>query len=464
MLDEAQELRQRATELRNSQEQSAERPVLLCGGFDPSGISTKPLTHLSQVLAGCCCPELLDDPSTSAVFPTDVVQKVRNILGGLPCGVIGGYPDTGGYTFVRERVAKYLEIRDGVGANPEDIILTSGESSGLDEILKVLLAHSKTAVLVPWPLLTLEAQVKKYGGKALRYPLDVNRYWNLDFSVLEDIIQRNRDSGFDVRVICVVHPANAGQQGNFCDELIRICEQYDLLLLIFESIPFLPSVLEQNSFNPFSYTPLRKVLIETGSSVPMISSHSIPKELFGVLQGGYVELVLNQETSEIRRQILKMISMDQSSIYGQISLNCVVDPPTPGQPSFEIFAREIKENLERYHQHVMLTFKELNTQDGLVQCVQIPGANVCLPMIRVPNSFLEQSRTTGQPLSVLFAKRLLEAKGICVDPVPDIGSLLGQSQIQTNECFVSFSLLMETGRLTRVLRSIVDVHGEIWKS
>ena len=55
---------------------------------------------------------------------------------------IGAYTTSKGLPVVRESVAKYLEKRDGIPANIDNIFLTNGASAGITYALKCLTSNS----------------------------------------------------------------------------------------------------------------------------------------------------------------------------------------------------------------------------------------------------------------------------------------------------------------------------------
>lgn len=83
----------------------------------------QPLTFLRQVLALVSLPSLLDDPK----FPTDAKERARTILKGCRGSSVGSYTDSPGIEVIRRHVAKYIERRDGIPADWQNIILSAGK-------------------------------------------------------------------------------------------------------------------------------------------------------------------------------------------------------------------------------------------------------------------------------------------------------------------------------------------------
>ena len=82
----------------------------------------KPLTFIRQVLAAIAYPKLMEEN----ILPEDVKEKARSILKGAKGGSIGSYTDSPGIELIRRHVAEYIEQRDGIPSDWQNIILTAG--------------------------------------------------------------------------------------------------------------------------------------------------------------------------------------------------------------------------------------------------------------------------------------------------------------------------------------------------
>lgn len=82
-----------------------------------------PLTFIRQILALVTYPKLLNDPQ----FPEDTKQRARLILSGCRGGSVGSYTDSPGIEIIRKHVAEYIERRDGIPSNWQNIIISAGE-------------------------------------------------------------------------------------------------------------------------------------------------------------------------------------------------------------------------------------------------------------------------------------------------------------------------------------------------
>src|SRR5699024_6083382 len=85
----------------------------------------KPNTFIRQVLSSCLNPDAAyADPN----LPEDVKERVRLLLSYCGGQSVGSYSDSAGVEIVRRHVAEYIEQRDGIPSDWQNIILTSGAS------------------------------------------------------------------------------------------------------------------------------------------------------------------------------------------------------------------------------------------------------------------------------------------------------------------------------------------------
>lgn len=124
--------------------------LLMCNIGNPQAVGQKPLTFVREALALLDHPALLDAAGTRGLFAEDAVARARRFLGETPGGT-GAYGHSNGLPQIREAVARFVEARDGVAADPDAIYLTDGASSGIAKVLRLLLTGPGDAVLTPAP-------------------------------------------------------------------------------------------------------------------------------------------------------------------------------------------------------------------------------------------------------------------------------------------------------------------------
>ncbi|NXN33093.1 ALAT2 aminotransferase, partial [Nycticryphes semicollaris] len=387
---------------------------------DAHAMGQKPITFLRQVTALCLYPELLKEPS----IPDDAKKRARRLLaacggdsvGGLsppppppkkrdtPChchlpllymspslslfAVPGAYSASPGIQLVRGDVATFIQRRDGVPAKPEDIFLSTGASDAIVSILKLLVAGegtSRTGVLIPIPQYPLySAAIAELSAVQLNYYLDEEHCWALDVAELRRAVAEGRRHCCP-RVLCIINPGNpTGQvQSRQCiEDVIKFAFEEKLFLMADEV--YQDNVYAEGS----SFHSFKKVLFEMGPPysevVELASFHSISKGFMGEcgFRGGYVEVV-NMDP-EVKQQLSKLVSVRLCPpVTGQILLDAVVDPPQPGDPSYELFMKEKKEVLSALAQKARLTQEIFNKSPG-IHCNPVQGAMYSFPRIELP--------------------------------------------------------------------------------
>lgn len=130
----------RAGEIEKELKSGAKKPfkeVIKANIGDCHAMGQRPMTFLRQILACSAFPKLLESDD----YPCDVKERVKAVLGDCKGGSVGSYTDSPGIEVIRKQAAKYIEKRDCVPANYEDIFLTTGASDGIKHIM-LMLIHS----------------------------------------------------------------------------------------------------------------------------------------------------------------------------------------------------------------------------------------------------------------------------------------------------------------------------------
>lgn len=283
--------------------------------------------------------------ATSQIFPSDTIVRAKEILDAVD-GSVGAYSHSQGIPLVRQRVADFIAKRDGYPADPNSIFLTAGASPGVQTVLNTIIAHDKVGIMIPIPQYPLyTASIALFGGNAVPYYLDESQDWSTSPDELERAI--NENSQLDVRALCVINPGNPTGQCLSLDSMksiIEFCHRRKLVLLADE-------VYQANVYTkdlPFhSFKKVLKryfVLRSMGpkyDSVELISFHSISKGTIGECgrRGGYFECV--NVAKEVTDLFYKVASVSLCPpVQGQVMMELMVNPPKPGDPSYELFNRE----------------------------------------------------------------------------------------------------------------------------
>ncbi|KAK2512625.1 hypothetical protein Q9233_016154 [Columba guinea] len=233
--------------------------------------------ELQQVTALCVYPELMNDKS----IPSDAKDRAKRLLAACGGQSAGAYSASPGIELVRQHVARFLQQRDGVAADPQNIFLATGASDAI-----VLLASgsgtSRTGVLVPIPQYPLySATIAELSAVQLGYYLAEEQCWALEVAELRRVLAKGRQHCCP-RVLCVINPGNpTGQvQSRQCiEDVIKFAYEENLFLMADE-------VYQDNIYAKGSaFYSFKKVLSEMGppysKTVELASFHSISKGFMG---------------------------------------------------------------------------------------------------------------------------------------------------------------------------------------
>ncbi|KAF3639137.1 putative alanine aminotransferase, mitochondrial [Capsicum annuum] len=406
--------------LRASELQKEGKKIIFTNVGNPHALGQKPLTFPRQVIALCQAPFLLDDPNVGLIFPADAIARAKQFLA-MTSGGLGAYSDSRGIPGVRKEVAEFIERRDGYPSDPELIFLTDGASKGVMQILNSVIRGPSDGILVPVPQYPLySASIQLLGGSLVPYFLEETANWGLDINDLRQSVAQARFKGITVRAMVIINPGNpTGQCLSVANlkQIIQFCHQENLVLLGDE-------VYQQNIYqDERPFISARKVLLDMGPPISkelqLVSFHTVSKGYWGECgqRGGYFEMT-NIPPKAVE-EIYKVASISLSpNVPGQIFMGLMVNPPKPGDISYDQYVRESKGILEslRRRAHMMT--------DGFNSCRNVVCAMYSFPQIRLPPRAIEAANKLGKAPDVLYCLRLLEATGISTVP----GSGFGQKE------------------------------------
>ena len=164
-----------------------------------------PLTFHRQVLATVLCPSLLREN----IFPEDVKTRAKKLLGGTANGSIGAYTTSQGMKNIRQTVASFIEKRDGIKSDPNEIFLFAGASQAIKCVFSCLISGPQDGILVPIPQYPLYTATITYkNGTKLTYELDESKNWAFDVKKAQESIDNAKKNGVKCRGIVVINPGN----------------------------------------------------------------------------------------------------------------------------------------------------------------------------------------------------------------------------------------------------------------
>lgn len=394
--------------------------IVYCNIGNPQQLKQPPITFFRQVLSLVQCPWLLEDEGLLGVFPKDAIERARLITSKFPSS-IGGYSHSKGHKFVREDVARFIEARDGIPADPEHIFLTDGASEGIKRVLGCIVRDETSGIMLPIPQYPLySATLTLLGGKIVPYYLDEGDNWSLKIEELERSLDDARLAGIDVRALCLINPGNPTGNHLTQSDLLAVaqfCVKERLALLADE-------VYQSNIYGNRPFTSMKKIVCDAGLPVELFSFHSTSKGFLGECgrRGGYFECYGIQP--EIIDELYKLASVSLCpNVDGQLMVDLMVSPPLPGDESYERYCADIDGIRSSLTRRALKLTAALNQLEG-VQCQQPAGAMYLFPRLVFPDAFLSEADLVGRHPDELYCLQLLEATGICTVP----GSGFGQKE------------------------------------
>lgn len=448
----------RAGEIEKELEKGVKKPfkeVIKANIGDCHAMGQQPITIIRQVLALVSYPKLLDDPR----FPEDAKERARTLLKGCRGGSMGSYTDSPGIEVIRRHVAEYIERRDGIPADWQNIVIGGGASDAIKNVLKILICPidgKKPGVMIPIPQYPLySATLAEFNMAQIGYYLDEANNWGLSVDELQRSITEARKT-CAVRAIVVINPGNPTGQvltKQNIQEIVKFAHKEKLFILADE-------VYQHNIYDPNSeFHSFKKVMHEMGepySQMELASFMSASKGYMGEcgLRGGYAE-VLNMHP-DVRAQYLKAITaMLCSTTLGQACLDVIMNPPQEGEPSYELYLKEKTSVLESLKVRAKMVADTFNSMEGF-SCNTVQGAMYAFPQFKLPPKAIEAAKAKNQAPDAFYAFELLESTGICVVPGSGFGQRPGTHHFRT-------TILPQTDKLKDMLDKFAEFHAQFLK-
>ncbi|XP_047127231.1 alanine aminotransferase 2 [Hydra vulgaris] len=379
---------------------------------DCHAMGQKPITFIRQLLAACSYPPLIKEN----IFPSDVNSRAKEILSTINEST-GCYSDSAGLAVVRKDIAKFISNRDGYPCNSEHLIITNGASTAVKLILELFVRENENiGIMIPIPQYPLySATIDEFGLKQVGYYLNEEKNWSLDISELKRSLDDARKT-CSVKCLCVINPGNpTGQVLSYqnIQEIIKFAIEEGLFIIADE-------VYQDNVYaEECTFYSFKKVMKEMGSvakDLQLASMHSCSKGFLGEcgLRGGYVEVV--GISNEVRYHLNKLQSAQLgSNVTGQLVLDCLVNPPKIGEPSYDLFVQEKFSVLSSLKKRARLVYETLNKIEG-VTCNEVQGAMYAFPQIHLPQKAIDHAKSLDQAADFFYCMQFLEQTGICVVP------------------------------------------------
>uniref|UniRef100_A0A915C977 alanine transaminase n=2 Tax=Parascaris TaxID=6254 RepID=A0A915C977_PARUN len=449
----------RGAEIEKDLEKGAKKPfnsVVKANIGDAHDMGQKPITFIRQVVACCAYPPLLQ----SMAIPSDVRKHAEAILHDCGGHSVGAYTPSAGIECIRKHCAEYITRRDGIPTDYENIVLSAGTTEGIRNVLKLFVnteSSRKVGIMIPIPQYPLySATLDEFGLGQVRYYLDEDNMWALNIGECERALNEAKGK-YDTRAICVINPGNpAGQvlTKKNIEEIIRFARKNNLVILADE-------VYQDNIFDESSkFYSFKKVLHDMGDEYKdqeLVSFYSVSKGYMGEcgLRAGYIEFMNIDQ--DVFKMFMKMISAKLcSSALGQAALDCAVNPPKPGEPSYELWYKEKTGILKSLKERARLVKEAYGALEG-IECNPVQGAMYAFPKINLPEKAIEEAKKQNVAPDFLYGMKMIEATGICTVPGSGFGQQEGTYHFRT-------TILPQTDLMKEMLDRFKPFHADFMKT
>lgn len=399
---------------------------------NPQQLDQKPISFYRQVLSLVEYPQLLEKPEISALYKPDTIARAKHLIKAI--GSVGAYSNAQGVELVRKSVANFIEKRDGFPSDPSRIYLTTGASSAVTMLLNAQSQDKKSGFLIPIPQYPLySATLTLTGATAVQYHLDESKGWATNVDEISDIVDEAKAENIDLKTIVVINPGNP--TGSILTKenirgIIDIAAKDHLVIIADE-------VYQENVYRG-EFHSFKKVLREMQQEFPgkyeevqLASLHSTSKGMIGECghRGGYMELVgFKPEVEEV---IYKLAAIQLCPVVmGQVAVELMVNPPQPGDESYEEFNAEYSGIFNTLKHRSSVLFEAFKDMEG-VECQAPEGAMYLFPKITLPKKALEKAKSLNEVPDELYCLELLEETGICVIPGSGFGQQDGTWHFRT---------------------------------
>lgn len=390
------------------------------------------------------------------------MERAEFYLKNIESRATGAYTDSPGIRAVLKEVKQFIEKRDGVESDLENLYLLNGASEGITILIRLLIQNDNDGIMIPTPQYPIySALITRFGGYQIPYYLDEEKGWGMNVEELERAYQRGVDHGATIKGIVVINPGNPTGQVLSEDDLksvLQFAHEKKLYVLADE-------VYQENIYVDKEFCSMRKALKNLGGpyaeDVELTSFHSLSKGLLGEcgLRGGFMEV---HNTSEFAKQMIyksKAVNLCSNSI-GQIGVGLMVNPPTE-QSAPSIIAQYEKEKQDIFkglQNRAKLLSKKLNDIDGIT-CNEVEGAMYAFPRIELPESYCELAKADSMAPDLRYCLDVLNATGIMIVPGSGFGQVPGTHHFRITNLVNSDELMNKSlDRLKKFTEQLMSEH------
>jgi alanine transaminase len=405
--------------------------MVYCNIGNPQSLKQDPLTFNRQVMGLALNTHALENKIITDTYPQDVVARAKAFVANAGRGGVGPYTHSKGYSFVRQHIAEFISLRDGVTANPEHIFLGNGASACVSRILNLVVRGSDDGIMIPIPQYPLySATLALLGAHLVPYYLNEDKAWSFDLEELTSQLALAQEKGISVRGMVVINPGNPTGQvldRKNMDEIVSFCHTNKLVLMADE-------VYQENIYGDKPFISFRQVLAEHAEAkdeLELVSFHSVSKGFIGECgaRGGYMELVNFDE--KVLEQVYKLSSLNLcSNVGGQLATDLMVSPPKEGDESYALYQKQKTTILASLKRRAGKLSTMYNNLEGM-SCNAAEGAMYLFPRLHLPEKALAAAKAQGVAADAMYAMELLINTGIVVVPGSGFAQAPGSFHFRT---------------------------------
>lgn len=433
------------------------KEVIYTNVGNPQALGQTPLSFNRYVMSLLMAPFLLEDPNVDKMYPPDAIARAKLYLQHIKGG-LGAYSDAKGNPYIRQEIANYISEMAGGPSNPENIFIGNGASECVRLLLYAAIRGKADGVMVPIPQYPLySASIELYGGTLVPYYLDEESGWALNISELERSLQSARDQGVNVRALVFINPGNPTGQCLTEDnikELAIFCHDNKLVMCADE-------VYQENIYNSkLPFVSARKTLNQMPepyrSKTEIASFHTVSKGAYGEcgLRGGYMEL--HNMCPRLADEIYKVCSINLCpNVPGQVALGLMLNPPKPGDFSYEQYRKEKGGVIESLKRRARMITDAFNSLEG-VTCQETDGAMYSFPQITLPPAFIAKAKKLGKEPDTLYCLELLDETGLSCVPGSGFKQAPGTFHLRT-------TILPQEDQFDDIVGRFVSFHQNFMK-
>jgi aspartate/methionine/tyrosine aminotransferase len=135
-------------------------------------------------------------------------------------------------------------------------------------------------------------------------------------------------------------------------------------------------------------------------------------------------------TNNKHKHTNKKKNKNSPNTVGQVAVSCMVNPPRPGDPSYDLYARECADELASLKRRAKVVSAAFASLPGM-SCQPTEGGMYSFPKLLLPDAALEAARAAGKAPDAFYCLRLLEEAGISTVPGSGFGQAVGTAHFRT---------------------------------